>query len=804
MRNVFQGLSVRNIIIVMFTVEVLLFAIIVGYLAYNSGVKTIMESARRTSLAVNSNVSQLVQEYMEKPYRIEEINAHMILNKQIDLSNQMQRDNHFVEMLKISPGVINNYVILESGDEFGARHEDDGSFLVWNSNKAKQTLDYYKYDHLLGRQGFVKSKSEYVATSRPPYLKALEMGKPGWTKVFNSATGRGLVITRTRPLYGDDKKLIGVISSSLLLDKFNDFLKKLDVTEHSSVFILSKDGVVIAADAAQTTQVTKETPLRRAEDNPLLAHGFSALKAKVPLYKEFVDYKELSFDFNGEKFFLHAAPIRIGDDIQWLNVILIPEKDLKQDLQRFMQQLIIIIIITFCVALINGIWIAHYIVNPLIMVNRVTKKIAEGDFSHQIEMNRQDEVGQLVQSVNVMATKLKDQFELEKKAADAERKMRELGMALNQTAQVISSQVELNPMFEKIIDVLLENAGAQDIYFLVEKNGHYEITAEGHSEGHVIRIQQRQAADVDSVLFKVVDYVVKTHEMIVLNNVAADGRFIDDKDSIKHHCKSVMCLSVLSKGELKGIIYLVNNLIEDAFGEQEVEIVSTVTSQLALSLENAYLYKNMKDLVVERTKELNEEIAVRTKAEGQLAEIANQDYLTNLPNRRRFREMLEHSIELSNNLKTRLAILFVDLDGFKEINDQYGHDKGDLALLTTARRLVEAVRSCDTETRNSDTVSRLGGDEFVVILENVKSISEIDMVCNRLAKLIGEPIIINSEGTVVAFTASVGVSIKGFDGDNAEDLITNADKAMYIAKNNGKNQIVYHSERASLSNRTWS
>lgn len=803
MRNVFKGVSVRKIIILMFTVEVLIFAIIIGYLAYISGGKTIMESARETSLAVNSNVSQLVQEYMGNPYRIEKINAHIILNKQIEFSNQLQLDTHFVEMLKISPGVINNYVILETGDEFGARNEDDGSFLVWSSNKEKQTLDYYTYDEQLGRQDYVKSLTAYVATSRPPYLRAIEMGKPGWTKVFNSATGRGLVITRTRPLYDDDKSLIGVISSSLLLNRFNDFLKKLDITEHSSVFILSKEGVVIADDGEQTAPVTKETPLRLADDNPLLAKGFSALKAKVGLYEAFDSYEECSFDFNGEKFFLHAIPIRIDDDVQWLNVILIPEKDLTQGLQRFLQQLIIIIIIAFCVALMNGIWIARYIVNPLIMVNLVTKKIAEGDFSPQIEMNRKDEVGQLVQSVNEMAIKLKNQFELEKKAAEAERKMRELAIALNQTARVISSKAELNQMLEKIIDVLLTNTRAQDIYFLVEKDGQFEIKGEGHSNDHLISILQRPATNSDSVLFKVVNYVAKTHEIIVINNVAADGRFVDDNYSFTKQYKSVMCLSVLSKGELKGIIYLANNLIENAFGEQEVEIGSTVASQLALSIENAYLYTNMKDLVVERTKELNEEIVVRTKAEGRLEEMANLDYLTNLPNRRRFQEILNQSITFSNNLNTRLAIVFVDLDGFKAINDRYGHDKGDLSLVLTAKRLIEAVRSGETDVRTGDTVSRMGGDEFVIILENVKSVSEIDMICNRITKLIGEPIIIDSEGTEVRFTASLGVSIKKFDGDNAEDLITNADKAMYIAKKSGKNQIVYHSQRSSLSNRSW-
>lgn len=211
-----------------------------------------------------------------------------------------------------------------------------------------------------------------------------------------------------------------------------------------------------------------------------------------------------------------------------------------------------------------------------------------------------------------------------------------------------------------------------------------------------------------------------------------------------------------------------------------------ISSKPDISLENAYLYDNLKELVDERTRELREEINEHKKAENLLSEMANYDHLTNLPNRRRLEDALEESIMTAKQDENKICVLFVDLDGFKEINDKYGHDKGDVVLVTIAKRLSEVVRSCDT-------VSRMGGDEFVMILQNVTGISEIKEICQRIVTSAAKPILLDEEETEVAVTTSIGISISPFDGETSEELRCNADKAMYIAKNNGKNQFAFYS-----------
>lgn len=359
--------------------------------------------------------------------------------------------------------------------------------------------------------------------------------------------------------------------------------------------------------------------------------------------------------------------------------------------------------------------------------------------------------------------------------------------AIISASQAISGETKLEAILERLIGVLLENSGAQDIYYLIKKGDDYFVQAEGHSEGESFSILADLPVKTGSLPLKILNYVERAHESVIIDDATASDIYGSDEYILSHGCKSVMCLPVINKGELKGLLYLENNLIEGVFDKQRTEALKIIAAQLAISLENAYLFNNLQQLVDDRTRELRAEIAVRMNVEKRLEQMANYDYLTNLPNRRMFQTYLEHAIELAGMNKSNLAVLFIDLDGFKFINDQYGHDKGDLVLMTVAQRLVASVRGCDT-------VSRMGGDEFVLILENVQSISEIKSVCHRIIAAVEMPIVFDDLRVQAVVTSSIGISLLNFDGMTAEELILNSDKAMYLAKNNGKNQFVFYSK----------
>ena len=174
----------------------------------------------------------------------------------------------------------------------------------------------------------------------------------------------------------------------------------------------------------------------------------------------------------------------------------------------------------------------------------------------------------------------------------------------------------------------------------------------------------------------------------------------------------------------------------------------------------------------------------RLRLTEDMTHLARHDLLTNLPNRGLLLDRVEHALQMSRRRGTRIALLFVDLDGFKPVNDRFGHAAGDAVLVDVAGRLTGCVRQ-------SDTVARLGGDEFALLLEDVHP-PEVSSACDRILAALSRGA--HVAGHHLALSASIGVAF-GDSSETAESMLRNADLAMYEAKSRGKNQWVEY-ERA--------
>jgi diguanylate cyclase (GGDEF)-like protein len=162
-----------------------------------------------------------------------------------------------------------------------------------------------------------------------------------------------------------------------------------------------------------------------------------------------------------------------------------------------------------------------------------------------------------------------------------------------------------------------------------------------------------------------------------------------------------------------------------------------------------------------------------------LDHLAHFDKLTNVPNRTLFRDRLNEAVKDSTRYKRKFSLMFIDLDNFKPVNDNLGHDVGDEVLKEVAGRLLLCVRS-------SDTVARIGGDEFTIILHSILEPKNTAIVAKKIIDALSAPFHI--KGNEIKIGASVGISIFPENGDTIETLLKCADDAMYDAKNNGKNQ----------------
>ncbi len=176
------------------------------------------------------------------------------------------------------------------------------------------------------------------------------------------------------------------------------------------------------------------------------------------------------------------------------------------------------------------------------------------------------------------------------------------------------------------------------------------------------------------------------------------------------------------------------------------------------------------------------DITEQKKSEEMIWQQANFDTLTGLPNRRMFHDRLEQEIKKSHRSGLPMALMLLDLDRFKEVNDTLGHTQGDVLLVEAARRIAECVRE-------SDTVARLGGDEFIVILSELEDVNSVERIAQKIIECLAVPFQLLQETVYVS--ASMGITLYPDDAQDVDVLIKNADQAMYVAKNSGRGRFNY-------------
>jgi len=191
----------------------------------------------------------------------------------------------------------------------------------------------------------------------------------------------------------------------------------------------------------------------------------------------------------------------------------------------------------------------------------------------------------------------------------------------------------------------------------------------------------------------------------------------------------------------------------------------------------------------EMLSEIEERDEVLRQHQDNLQVLAHFDSLTQLPNRALYYDRLSQALLQATRTTQKVAVMFVDLDHFKDINDTSGHRIGDLLLKDVAERLQKIVRA-------SDTVARMGGDEFTVLLPNLEDPDNVSPVAQKILKNISE--VYRVEGNEIYITASVGITIFPNDGQTVDELLKNADTAMYHAKNNGRNVFQFYSQEMNV------
>jgi diguanylate cyclase (GGDEF)-like protein len=260
--------------------------------------------------------------------------------------------------------------------------------------------------------------------------------------------------------------------------------------------------------------------------------------------------------------------------------------------------------------------------------------------------------------------------------------------------------------------------------------------------------------------------------------------------------KIASSIKEISRGDFSHKSYVTTNdeigMLADAFNEMAVKLHA---KHCELRQSHDELELNVKERTAELSQmneKLQQEISERQGSEKRLAYIAYYDALTNLPNRTLFEDRVEHAVAVSDRNDQNSALLFIDIDDFKRINDTLGHVVGDELLMGIADRLRMMTRKGDSIARTNDDpmFARVGGDEFTVLLSVIKKSQDAARVAQRIIDSLTQPFVLNKREVFI--TVSIGIALFPDDGGDLFELWKNADTAMYYAKNKGKNNYQYY------------
>ena len=229
----------------------------------------------------------------------------------------------------------------------------------------------------------------------------------------------------------------------------------------------------------------------------------------------------------------------------------------------------------------------------------------------------------------------------------------------------------------------------------------------------------------------------------------------------KKNTGSWLGVPLKSADEIIGVLIIQSNLENTYYSEADRELLEFVSTQIAAAIE-------------------------RKQMIARLQFMALYDQLTQLPNRELLHDRLQKALSSARRNNKQVALLYLDLDKFKQVNDCHGHHNGDLLLQQTAQRILYCVRE-------SDTVARLGGDEFVILLENIESSGSATSVAEKIRQSLNQPF--DLDGQRIDVMPSIGIALFPQHGDDEKQLLRHADEAMYSGKKQGGNRVIRYSDK---------
>ncbi len=367
---------------------------------------------------------------------------------------------------------------------------------------------------------------------------------------------------------------------------------------------------------------------------------------------------------------------------------------------------------------------------------------------------------------------LKQLMQIQKDNYKQKTKQKYINDILIKTNELIIYEHTENQLFNEICNVSVKDSNLSLAFVgMIEDNNDIKIVS---SSGSAVDYLSQLSLTIDpnhkEKNLGLAGKAILEDRNIIIDNILDDGSSLLHKVAIKYNLHSAAAYPIREFNKTIGVIVLYAKEV-NFFDKEIMLIIDKMVNNISFALEKIYYEKIRKD------------------EEEQLVYKAQHDSLTDLPNRFLFMERLDYSIKTKNRTDIKGAVIFIDLDNFKPVNDNFGHHIGDLLLIKVAKILKNTIRQ-------EDTVARLGGDEFVILIDHLNNDTEdqdkkiLTEITDKIRSSIEQTHILDGEN--INISASIGVVLFPEEFKNPTEIIKASDEAMYSSKKSGKNKVIFY------------
>ncbi|MCU0533327.1 MAG: ATP-binding protein [Hydrococcus sp. Prado102] len=441
-----KGLPLRLVLVLPFVLQVVGAVGIVGYLSFKNGQQAVNDLADRLMDKSSNLVSKHLDNYLETPQKINQINLDAIELGLLDLKNYKTAGHYFWKQLQAYPNLSFIGYALTTGEYAGAGRYMAGKGIT--IDELSPTTKGKTYTYVTDNRGN-RIKIELVSHDYRPleeewYTETVKAGKLKWTSVYNWEDNPDIwAATINSPIYDRNNRLVGVIGVDLLLGAISDFLKQLNISPTAKTFIIERDGLLIGSSSPEKPFILVNGAAKRL--NSINSSDFQIqatakyLQQKFGSFQGIKEAQKLQFQSQGKRQFVRVTPWKDEFGLDWLVVTTIPESDFMAQINANTQTTIFLCFAAFLVAVLLGLMTSRWIARPILRLGKASVAIAHGDLNQQVEVKGIVELGVLSQSFNEMAQQLQASFA---NLALSNQQLDRVNQELEQNNQKLETRVE--------------------------------------------------------------------------------------------------------------------------------------------------------------------------------------------------------------------------------------------------------------------------------------------------------------------------------------------------------------------------